>query len=259
MFKFHKYQGTGNDFIMIDNRNQTFDQNNLKLINQLCDRRFGIGADGLILINEHKSSDFEMVYYNADGSQSLCGNGSRCAVRFAEDLGIVKNSTNFFTIEGELEASMSKSTIRLKMPDVGSVDFLGKNTFFVNTGSPHYVQFFDQDIDTIDLITEARKIRYNKEYKEKGVNVNFVQMNSPSDLSVRTYERGVEDETFSCGTGVTAVSLAYSILSDLDEGVRLKTKGGYLFVDFHKKTKASFENIYLEGPAMKVFEGYIES
>ena len=254
MIKFYKYQGTGNDFVMIDNRDASFDTKDIILVKKLCDRRFGIGSDGLILIQNHNDVDFEMIYYNSDGTKSLCGNGSRCAVRFAEFLGIIHEKTEFMTIEGVLSAEVSPDSVRLKMPNVDKIDSFGESCYFVNTGSPHYVKFVS-DVGNLDITSEAHKIRYNDVYAEVGVNVNFVEILSPSHLRVRTYERGVEGETYSCGTGVTAVSLAYGQLTDLLNTVNIVTKGGELSVDFGVEN-LGFTDIFLEGPAVKVFEGY---
>lgn len=249
---FYKYQGTGNDFIMIDNRSGSFDKSDPELIIKLCHRRFGIGADGLILIENHPECDFEMIYYNSDSSQSLCGNGSRCAVHFAYKLGIISEQTLFKAIDGFHEASILDNFIHLKMADVHQISYSGSD-FFINTGSPHHIRFVP-DIDQIDVYKEGQKIRYSNEYSNGGTNVNFVTLLDDNTLAIRTYERGVEAETLSCGTGAVAVSLA-AATKEFTSPVKLKTLGGELQVSFKKVEGNKFEEIYLIGPAELVFTG----
>ncbi len=253
--KFHKYQGTGNDFVMIDNRNSVFDKNNLKLVAQLCDRRFGIGADGLILIENHDSVDFEMIYFNADGTKSFCGNGSRCAVAFAKYLNIIETNTTFLAIDGIHEATIDKDIVELKMGNVQQVE-AGDNYYFINTGSPHYIEY-KEDVQSIDIVTEAHKVRYNTRFKEQGTNVNYVQKNADS-LEIRTYERGVEDETLSCGTGATAVALSGALKHNLASPVTIKVQGGELQIKFNKVSANEFKDIWLIGKGESVFFGEIE-
>lgn len=255
---FYKYQGTGNDFILFDDREQTFDEQNEKLIEQLCDRRFGIGADGLMLLRNEKGFDFRMIYVNSDGKpSSMCGNGGRCISRFAADLGIVnKNSIRFMAVDGEHEAIIGPQTVKLKMNDVDTIES-GSDFFFMNTGSPHYVTF-SKDSESLDVVGEGRKIRYSDRFHKEGTNVNFAKHENGS-IFVRTYERGVEDETLSCGTGVTASALAASLngtASSADKCL-VYTRGGKLTVHFHR-TEKGFSNIWLEGPATFVFKGEIE-
>ena len=254
--QFTKYQGTGNDFIIIDNRKKGIDHEDLNLIKRLCDRKFGIGADGLILIEDNQEYDFEMVYFNPDGTQSLCGNGSRCAVRFASSLGIIKNVTKFLTIEGPLDAQIDRNNIRLKMPDVNGISTTRNQDLFINTGSPHYIRFVE-DLKIIDVNQVGREIRNSLEFMPGGTNVNFVQLKEPDHISVRTYERGVENETLSCGTGVTASALAAGLKMKNGE-IQIKTPGGDLMVQFEQVEKGLFRNIFLIGPAEKVFEGTID-
>ncbi|MCF8273127.1 MAG: diaminopimelate epimerase [Flavobacteriaceae bacterium] len=253
---FYKYQGTGNDFVMIDNRHETFDKNNTKHIAFLCDRRFGVGADGLILLENHKDFDFKMVYYNADGNESsMCGNGGRCLVAFANQLGIITDKATFEAIDGLHHAEVKNGIVRLQMQDVTTIE-KHLNHVFLNTGSPHHVQFEDQ-IDDFDIKTLGSKIRYGSPYNEAGSNVNFVKKISDTTFAVRTYERGVEDETLSCGTGVTAVALAMNYLGETTQNlVTLQTQGGNLQVSF-KKEGHSYKNIWLIGPAIFVFKGSI--
>lgn len=253
---FTKYQGTGNDFIMVDNRNRTIDPEDLELVRKLCHRKFGIGADGFILIENHVNHDFEMIYYNPDGSKSLCGNGSRCAVMFAHSLGLIGEQTIFQTIEGPLYAFIDHHVVHLKMPDVDEVRTTEKQDFFVDTGSPHYVCFV-KDIDSLDVYRTGKEIRDSVEFQPHGTNVNFVQWEDPGNITVRTFERGVEDETLSCGTGVTASALVTG--KELDQGkINIRTKGGELSVSFEKNREGKFSNIYLIGPAKEVFTGIIE-
>lgn len=250
---FYKYQGTGNDFVMIDDRANTFDLNDHKLIAHLCHRKFGIGADGLILIRHHEVADFEMVYYNADGYHtSLCGNGSRCAVKFASQLGIVTDTCRFMTVEGILDARIEKDLVHIKMPDVQNVE-THEDHFFLHTGSPHHVCYIN-DIENYDVFSNGRNIRSGSPYFEEGSNVNFVQTISDAHIFVRTYERGVEDETLSCGTGVTAAALTQGIRGATSP-VNVKTLGGDLQISFEKRDDESFKNIFLIGPAIMVFEG----
>ena len=251
--KFYKYQGTGNDFVMIDNRDLQFpkDKNHIE---KLCDRRFGIGGDGLILLENDEKSDFKMVYYNSDGNQStMCGNGGRCIVAFAHFLDIFEEKTQFVAIDGLHEAEIKNAIVKLKMIDVENVTKDGDN-FVLNTGSPHFVKFVD-DIENFDVYKNGHEIRNSETYKKEGINVNFVEKISDNEIFVRTYERGVEDETYSCGTGVTAASLVF--LKDKNQKyVNVKVLGGNLKVYAEQKGN-SFINVWLEGPAKQVFKGKI--
>ncbi len=250
---FYKYQGTGNDFIMLDNRNGLI-RNQKELAIKLCKRKFGIGSDGLILIENSKESDFEMIFYNPDGSQSFCGNGSRCAVAFANFLGIINTNTSFVAIDGKHKAILnSDKTVSLKMNDVENIE-RGSNYYYLNTGSPHYIAYTD-NIEELNLVDEGRKIRYNNRFAKEGTNVNFVKKNK-NFVEVRTYERGVENETLSCGTGVTAVALSTFYEGLTKNSCIVKTKGGELSVNF-EATNKGFQNIWLTGPAKLVFKGEI--
>ena len=253
--EFHKYHGTGNDFVLIDNRDLSFPKNNSSFIKKMCHRRFGIGADGLILLQNNKGFDFEMVYFNADGKPgSMCGNGGRCTVAFAHSLGLIKNKTKFIAVDGIHEAVIQKEIVSLKMVNVKGIEKIG-NSFFVNTGSPHYVKFVD-DVEKIDVVKEGKKIRYNARFKKEGTNVNFVELKS-NTLHIRTYERGVEDETLSCGTGVTASALVAAFVSShlKTKQFLISTPGGKLKVSFSQKSPIGFTDVWLHGSAIAVYKG----
>lgn len=257
---FFKYQGTGNDFIIINNRKMLFPKENNELVRRLCDRKFGIGADGLMLLEDEDDFDFEMVYYNSDGYEgTMCGNGGRCITAFAHALGITNKYGKFIAVDGEHRYEVNDKIIRLNMIDVSAIkqnDNDAANDFVLFTGSPHYVSFRSA-IDKIDVIAEAHKIRYNDTFKQEGINVNFVQADSGKVL-MRTYERGVEDETLSCGTGTVAVALCFAHQNHLEQGkVDIQTPGGALSVSFQYKD-GKYTDIWLEGPATFVFSGSIE-
>ncbi len=252
---FYKYHGTGNDFVMIDNRAKTFPKEKTDKISAMCFRRFGIGADGLILLENDTETDFKMIYFNADGSEStMCGNGGRCIVAFAKKLGIIKNTTTFTAVDGLHHATIKNDIVSLQMIDVFDV-IEHPNYIFTNTGSPHHVQL-TTNIDDFNVVAEGRKIRNNK-YGKEGSNVNFVEKITNSTFKVRTYERGVEDETLACGTGVTAVAIAmYKTKQTTKNNVQLLVKGGELNVSFTPE-KTGFTNIFLTGAATFVFKGTI--
>ena len=257
MIHFNKYQGTGNDFILIDDR-QSRIRLGVSQVQELCDRRFGIGADGLILIRNKDGFDFEMLYYNSDGNiGSMCGNGGRCAVAFAHAIGIAQTDSNFYAFDGPHKAlviSNNPYRIRLQMSDVKFIE-TGEDFVFMNTGSPHYTVFVN-DVKNFDIVAKGRAIRYNERFKSEGTNINFVEK-CEGHLFVRTYERGVEDETLSCGTGVTAAALSASILGYVSGSEsEMETPGGWLKV-YYKRRNDGFEDVWLEGPAQKVFEGVI--
>lgn len=259
---FYKYQATGNDFILIDNRSAALNFSN-RQIQQLCDRKFGIGADGLMLIEKHPSLDFNLVYFNSDGSQSLCGNGSRAAVQFASLLGMVNGKASFNAYDGKHDAELaSNDVVRLRMNDVNAVEKKGED-FFINTGSPHHIRFVN-GVKEYPVFDEGKSIRYSEDYKPNGTNVNFVQILDNNTIFVRTYERGVENETLSCGTGIVAAALASSF-KGFSSPVKVKAIGGELSVDFKFKNSGessghhgTFTDIFLTGPAKLVFEGDLE-
>ena len=256
--QFFKYQGTGNDFVIIDNRDGKYNSLTTEQVNFLCDRRFGIGADGLMLLNTLTGYDFEMKYYNSDGKESsMCGNGGRCLVKFAYDCGIQKTKYKFLAVDGDHEATIQPDgLVALKMNGVGEVKNDHDN-FILNTGSPHYVKLTG-DVMHLDVYKKGKEIRYSKPFEKEGINVNFVeQTEAPDKIIVRTYERGVEDETYSCGTGVTAAALVCHHNEAGFNRVEVTTKGGDLSVEYDK-IGDQFKNIWLNGPAIKVFEGSIE-
>lgn len=252
---FHKYQGTGNDFVIVDNRRDIFPKNDTKLVAWLCDRRFGVGADGLLLLETDKMSDFRMVYFNADGKPgSMCGNGGRCLVAFAHSLGLVGETTEFVAVDGPHRATVLDGEVALKMGDVETIHHKNNHSF-LDTGSPHHVQLV-KDLEGMDVEREGRKLRYGL-YGQKGSNINFVEALTDGSFQVRTYERGVEAETLSCGTGVTAVALALHSLGRTKAGeVTIRTKGGGLSVRF-EEDRGRYVQVYLRGPAKEVFKGEI--
>lgn len=254
--EFFKYQGTGNDFVMIDDRSETFPVDNQALVAHLCHRRFGIGADGLILLRKDPQYDFRMIYFNADGAEgSMCGNGGRCIVRFAHDLGVFGKKTRFIAVDGVHEAVVNTDEVALKMNNVSGME-MHPDYVFLNTGSPHVVKFVE-DLESLDVVAEGRPIRYSEPFAPGGTNVNYVQVIDRQSLFVRTYERGVEDETYSCGTGVTAAALAAHRLYNLSSPVFIRTLGGNLRVAFTPNADGSFSDIHLIGPAQRVFGGEV--
>lgn len=256
--QFNKYQGAGNDFIIIDNRKKGFPSNDYKLISALCNRRFGIGADGLILIQNSEDVDFEMVYFNSDGYiGSMCGNGGRCAYAFCVENNIVSGKSKFLASDGSHYAEYSKNgSIILSMNDVDPPREIGGNNF-LNTGSPHYI-IPVPDVSKIDVQLRGRNIRESDSFSPDGTNVNFVEI-VDNELIIRTYERGVEDETLACGTGITAAAISSRFQDgDGDYKVKVRAKGGTLTVDFKiQSNKAS--RVKLTGPAELVFKGIVDT
>lgn len=254
--QFYKYQGAGNDFVLIDCRQKPLSLTS-EQIEFLCHRRFGIGADGLMLLKPHAEFDFEMDYYNSDGSGgTMCGNGGRCIVAFAKFLGIFDTKTTFVASDGPHEATVDdKALVKLKMIDVEQVEE-HEGSMFIYTGSPHYIKFVE-DIQFEDVYNEGRRIRYSDTYKEEGTNVNFVSR-AKNGINVRTYERGVEDETYACGTGSVAAAIAfYKKFTPSSTEIPVKVKGGNLEVSFQESGN-KFTNVFLKGPAQLVFKGEIE-
>lgn len=255
--QFTKYQGTGNDFILLDNRENRYSSITNDQVKQLCDRRMGIGADGLMLMNLKPGYDFEMKYYNADGREStMCGNGGRCIVKFAYQLGIHRNQYKFLAVDGEHLAEIdTDGTVSLKMIDVDRIKKIHSD-FILNTGSPHYIKLVN-DVMDLDVYKKGRDIRYSKDFEQEGINVNFVEQSEDDKIIVRTYERGVEDETYSCGTGVVASALVSYHNENGFNDVEVKTLGGRLNVEFDRLDEDRYTNIWLSGPAERVFTGTI--
>jgi diaminopimelate epimerase len=251
--QFYKYQGTGNDFIILDNRDGKYNLLTDAAIEQMCDRKFGIGADGLMLLETAEGYDFKMKYHNADGKEgSMCGNGGRCLVKFAHDKGIIKDNYLFIATDGPHEASIQENgLVRLKMKDVDHIESTSASST-LNTGSPHYIHWVNT-LEGYDVFTEGRKIRYNDTFKHEGINVNFVKKEEDG-IRVRTYERGVEDETLSCGTGVTAAAIASAVQMGPQQ-VNVKVEGGNLAVSFNRIGEKEFTDVWLIGPATFVFTG----
>ncbi|MBL7723573.1 MAG: diaminopimelate epimerase [Chitinophagaceae bacterium] len=256
---FFKYQGTGNDFIIADNRMNEYTGLTTQQIHHLCDRRFGIGADGLMLLNEKEGYDFEMKYYNADGKEgSMCGNGGRCITKFAYHLGIHRETYHFLASDGPHDAEIDfDGIVSLKMKDVDTIKRF-HNDLILNTGSPHYIKLVNNVMD-IDVYKKGHDIRFSREFADEGINVNFVEQTENSNkIIVRTYERGVEDETYSCGTGVTAAALVSYHNENGFNDIEVKTLGGTLSVEFDRTDDEKYINIWLCGPAEKVYEGNVE-
>ena len=256
--KFYKYQGTGNDFVMIDNRSNTFPKENTQLVARLCNRRFGIGADGLILLDNDTDTDFRMVYYNSDGNlSSMCGNGGRCLVAFAKKLNVIQDETTFIATDGLHYAKVAEDGIvSLQMIDVEEIKNT-ENYSFLNTGSPHHVQVVS-DLEQYNVKENGAAIRYGDLYGQQGSNINFVKKIDDTTFSLRTYERGVEDETLACGTGATAVAIAMNANGQTHlNAINLNVEGGKLSVSFNREN-GKYTNVFLKGPAEFVFEGTIE-
>jgi diaminopimelate epimerase len=256
--QFYKYQGTGNDFVMIDNRSGFFPKDSVELVARLCDRRFGIGADGLILLENDNATDFRMVYYNSDGNQSsMCGNGGRCLVAFAKERNVINNSCTFIATDGLHYATIADDgNVSLQMIDVSSITMESDYTF-MNTGSPHHVQMVE-DLENYNIKENGAAIRYGELYGAAGSNINFVNKINEDTFSLRTYERGVEDETLACGTGATAVAIAMNATGQTNAtSIKLNVEGGKLEVSFDK-VDDKYTNVFLKGPAEFVFKGEIE-
>lgn len=256
--EFYKYQGTGNDFVMIDNRSNFFPKENIQLIARLCDRRFGIGGDGLILLENDIETDFKMVYYNSDGNKSsMCGNGGRCLVAFAKKLNVIQDNTTFTATDGVHHASIADSgNVSLQMIDVVDIK-ITPDYVFMNTGSPHHIELVD-DLEHYNVKESGARIRYGELYGKQGSNINFVKKIDETTFSLRTYERGVEDETLACGTGATAVAIAMNVLGETKaNSIDLNVEGGKLVVSFDEK-EGKFTNVFLKGPAEFVFKGTID-
>jgi diaminopimelate epimerase len=256
-FTFYKYQGTGNDFIMIDHMRTEPTYFTIDQIKGMCDRRFGIGADGLIILTPSSDYDFLMDYYNSDGNAStMCGNGGRCIVRFAYDLGYISSMTTFEAVDGLHSAEIIEDLVSLHMIDVDNILVDNDGAYIINTGSPHYVKFIQDGAGLAKIVEFGKQIRYSDKYINEGINVNLIHEKGDNSIAMATYERGVEDETFSCGTGVTAASLALAHKTNINSEIIVDTKGGRLSVSFDR-INDNFSNIVLKGPAKMVFKGTI--
>jgi diaminopimelate epimerase len=257
-FSFTKYHGTGNDFILVDNRGNKINKFTSDVINKICQRRFGIGADGFMLLDYHPEYDFRMRYFNSDGYEgTMCGNGGRCVVAFAKKLKLIKQYAIFESIDGIHEAYVDRfNNVKLKMQDVFEVN-QGEGFYELNTGSPHFVKFID-DPDKVDMEKEGKSIRFSEKYKGEGINVNIGSIDG-NNIKLRTYERGVEAETYSCGTGSVAAALSAALeKSTPNNEYKIYTRGGTLKILFKKANREYFHDIWLEGPAKLVFEGKME-
>lgn len=256
LIQFEKYQGAGNDFILVDNRNGNYNSLGIDQIVGLCNRHYGIGSDGFIFINDSSISDFEMDFYNPDGSKSFCGNGARCAVAFANTLGIDSLTQTFQAIDGKHAYSFDDTSVAIHMGDVKQIECFGADAAFIHTGSPHYMVLSD-DLSTENTLTIGRAIRFSESYVAEGVNVNLIRVKSSHEIDISTYERGVEYETLACGTGATACALFQAYKNELHQGeISVNAKGGKLAVRF-VRNESGFEQIWLLGPAVKVFNGQI--
>ena len=263
LIDFCKYQGAGNDFVMLDNMSGAYDSLSTNDIALLCDRRFGIGADGLLLLSRDESHPFRMVYYNQDGSRaSFCGNGARCICSFAVRQGIVMPDTTFSFIADDGPHSAiaypDKNWVDLLMSPVKTVQRVGERAFLLNTGVPHYVEFVD-NLEAIDIMAKAPEIRFSQRFAPDGVNVNFVNVISNSHVAIRTYERGVEAETLACGTGITAAAIATAVSTNTSGPFNVSARGGELQVRFNANPDSSFCDIHLCGPALLTFAGRTDS
>lgn len=256
-YTFFKYQGAGNDFIIFDCIHNSEPEFSQQTIEKLCDRKFGIGADGLLYISQSKIANFKMVYFNSDGHMSsMCGNGGRCIAHLAHELGHVNSEMIFEAADGIHEAKiLDNQMVALGMNDIENIRIFDHDNYELNTGSPHYVKFVHRD-EMKNIVSTGKSIRFNDTYKTSGINVNLVATHEHF-IEVATYERGVEDETLSCGTGVTAAAIASNLRGNLSNPVHVKTKGGNLKVDFIKENDNKFHNVVLTGPADLVFKGKI--
>lgn len=254
---FNKYHGTGNDFIMIDNRSLEFDAKDQVLIEKMCSRRFGIGADGLILLENDEKLDFKMVYFNADGNEStMCGNGGRCIVAFAKRLNIIDKNAEFMAIDGYHKATINENfEVNLQMKNVEDIELLNQD-FVLDTGSPHYVKIVDAFEE--EFVNQARAIRNSDRFVKQGINVNFIKQLSENELEIRTFERGVEDETYACGTGCVASALSIMHKNQKTQEISLITKGGNIKVNADFKNGV-YSNVWLWGPTAFVYSGNYNS
>lgn len=253
---FSKYQGAGNDFILIDDVENRFPENDHNLIRKLCDRRFGVGADGLMLLRDSSDNDFTMLYYNSDGYEgTMCGNGGRCLVKFAKDCGRINKTHDilFTAVDGEHRANIvDGGNVSLEMKNVTGIVKKGSG-WGLDTGSMHHVEYVDNLVD-MDVYRRGSELRAHDMYAPDGCNVNFIQVDSDGNIMIRTYERGVENETLACGTGSVASAIVHHHRGNKKEQYTIKAKGGTLRVRFDH-VNGEYMNIWLEGPAVRVFNG----
>jgi len=254
---FYKYQGAGNDFVMLDNREGKFPSQNTALISRLCDRRFGVGSDGIILLNQHPTYDFEMVYHNADGSLAMCGNGARCAVHLAHHLGIIGEETTFLAHDGVHQAQVAGELITMNLSEVLHIDAY-EDGFFLDTGTRHFVRVLGENqlLSDYDVMGEGKKIRYDNRFMPEGTNAIFAQKTN-GQVQMRIYERGVENETLSSGTGITAVALVLAQAENMDSPITVQARGGRLTIAFERVGDGKFTQVYMTGPAVMTFEGTV--
>jgi diaminopimelate epimerase len=266
MVDFFKMSGSGNDFILIDNKDQSLTVGNIaEFVRTVCERKVSVGADGFIIIENSQRADFRWRFFNADGSEvDMCGNGARCAARFAYIRGIAKEKMSFETGAGIIDAEVRGDTVKLRLTEPRamkvniSVMIEGQpiEVNFVNTGVPHVV-IFVQDLDRYDVFNMGRKIRYHKDFQPEGTNANFMEVIDRHTIRIRTYERGVEDETLACGTGAAASALISSSQGLVESPVDVRVKSGETLKIYFHKAGQGFEDIYLEGKANVVYEGRI--
>jgi len=258
LLHFYKYQATGNDFIMLDHFNKDHIALSQDQIANLCHRRFGIGADGLISIHAHERYDFEMKYYNADGKLgSMCGNGGRASIMFAHKLGIIGSKTTFLAYDGQHEGHLAQDLVHLQMGNVSKIQ-PWEDGFFLDTGSPHVVLISDEMLSDQAIFQKGKQVRYSTDFEPiGGTNVNWLTVNQQAlTANVATYERGVEDQTFACGTGVTASALVFHHIKG-EKLNNIRTLGGDLQVKFRCVAQGVYTDIFLIGPAKEVFQGSI--
>jgi diaminopimelate epimerase len=266
MIEFFKMNGSGNDFILIDNRTQVLDIQNIpEFVKTVCERKVSVGADGLIIIENSEHADFLWRFFNADGSEvEMCGNGGRCAARFARIKGIAGDKLSFETKAGIIDAEVRGNEVKLRLTDPHSIrtDFsvmIDDRPFemnFINTGVPHVVHYVN-DLDRFDVFNIGRAIRYHKEFHPTGTNANFLESVDRHTIKVRTYERGVEDETLACGTGAVASALISSSKGLAESPVDVRVKSNEILKIHFRKTDTGFADIYLEGKTKVVYEGRI--
>lgn len=264
--KFTKAVATGNDFIIIDNRNGEAGKEIAPLAKKLCDRKFGIGADGLLLVEPSKKSDFKMRIFNSDGSEAeMCGNGSRCIALYAFTKKIAGSAMSIDTIAGELKAAVKGDVVKVKLTEPKDIKWnfcleINKCPYkldFIDTGVPHTIHFV-KDLDNVDVKNIGSHIRNHGEFAPEGTNADFVQVMGKGNIKVRTYERGVEDETLACGTGAVASAIISAEVEKMSSPVTVETRSGEKVKVYFEMENGNFRNVYLEGKATLVYEGQMD-